>query len=90
MENGHDTQEFRVEKGVPRPKGYGSGNRRGKYPWAQMEIGDSFAVPRSEEEHQLNYISRAASLWGKRNARKFSLRSLTENGQRVIRIWWVE
>lgn len=37
--------EFKIEKGVEIPrKGRGRG-RPSKYPWADMEVGDSFRVP---------------------------------------------
>ena len=35
---------FEIEKGVPLPKSVQRG-WTGKYPWRQLEIGDSFFVP---------------------------------------------
>lgn len=33
------TPQIKIEKGVPLPVG------RGKYPWREMDVGDSFFVP---------------------------------------------
>lgn len=69
---------FRIEKGIPLPPS----RRQGKYPIAQLEVGDSFFVPdadlpksRGQGFHSL----------GKRYAFKLAIKN--EDGG--IRIWRV-
>lgn len=64
---------FKIEKGVPIPGG------RHKYPFAQMEIGDSFEVTGED----MRKIYSAASNSGGRHGRSYRTR-VTENG---IRVW---
>ena len=54
---------FKIEKSVPLTKG------RNSYPFPQMEIGDSFALP---SELRIS-VSNAATAWGKVNGRKFTV-----------------
>jgi hypothetical protein len=61
-------------------------NSYSKYPFGKMEIGQSFALPiatglRARE---------AAIMYGKRHGVKFTSRTLTEGGEKVVRIWRVE
>lgn len=67
---------FKIEKSVPKPAPI----RRRKYPWLEMEIGDSFLVPGGRTERLANSAHGA----GKRYGRKFSTRSV-EGGVRVWR-----
>lgn len=70
--------EYKIEKGVPIPPA-----RHGrKYPWHEMEIGDSFVVPDMSKSH-------AGAVCGgaRKNGRKFSFRLLETGG---VRIWRVE
>lgn len=78
----------RIEHGVPiPPRSLGKsrkGKQRGRYPWAAMEVGDSFFA------RGATHISLAslASAWRYRNhmeQRKFSFRTLA-GGVRVWRI----
>lgn len=43
---------FAVDKGIPVPKDIRENKRNNKYPWKNMEIGDSFFVPLLDEEFQ--------------------------------------
>lgn len=66
-----------IEKGIPAPAA------RGKYPFAQMEVGDSFFVP--------GKTSRNFPL-GPYNARLgfgFRARTVTVDGVTGVRIWRV-
>ena len=58
--------EIKIEKGVPIPP-RDRGHRSSKYPWATMEIGDSFFVPKAK-------MGSSASIAGKRYQRKFTTR----------------
>lgn len=73
------TTEFRIEKGVPLPPHSGDGTR--KYPFPQMEVGDSFPVPAS----RLSTIRAAATAYGIKHRWKFSVLK-HEGGFRCWRI----
>lgn len=69
---------FRVESDVPLP-----GQRVGasaKYPFGEMEIGDSFEAPNNQS------IRRAACAYDARNNKRFVCR-ITERGGDTMRIW---
>lgn len=70
-----------IEKNIPRPtKGYG------KYPFSQMEIGDSFIVPIFKTAKGYAQLCRAAYNHGYFNRKKFSVRTIKGEGHRVWRI----
>lgn len=58
---------FTIEKDVPVPVG---GTRR-KYPFPDMEVGDSFFIADPLRVQSLRF---AASYWGKRHGTQFSVR----------------
>ena len=66
-----------IEKNVPVPDAVRLKERR-KYPWHEMEVGDSFYVPK----RSINAISRAA-YEASRNGRKFRCRSVDDG----VRVW---
>lgn len=70
------TDLVKIEKGIPLPS---HGNA--KYPWAAMEIGDSFLVTHIP----MKSIQRIASAAGPVHQRKFSTRTV-DGGIRVWRI----
>ncbi len=75
---------FVLETGVPIPKRVAPGGRRGsKYPFAQMEVGQSFLV--ADPETKAATIRSAVGAFSKRysDAGKFAVR-ITEEG---IRVW---
>lgn len=81
--------EIKIDKDVPMrrdKKLTGS-----KYPFAKMDVGDSFAIPieSSEPTDVQRRLSSAARRW-KASGKTFSTRVLTEGGVRVVRIWRVE
>jgi hypothetical protein len=65
----------KIEKGVPMP-GLGVGRSR-KYPWREMEVGDSFVIQKSAYAQ--------AQLASKRTGFKFSVRKV-DGAYRVWRI----
>lgn len=68
---------IKVDKNVPPPR------QRGKYPWRQMEVGDSFLVPEGME----NSVRYAASYFRKRNPDyKFMVRKQEDGTYRCWRI----
>ena len=70
--------EFKIDKDVPIPEG--AGKKSYKYPFSEMEVGDSFFTDVLREK-----LYPAASYYGKRNGKKFSIRKM-EGGYRVWRI----
>lgn len=62
----------RIEKGVPIP---------GRFPFEQMEVGDSFAVPSGVPR---TTISIAALRYGRKHGAKFTTRTLPDG---TIRCW---
>lgn len=67
--------EYKIEKGVPMPK------LRNKYPFRQMEVGDSVYIPNSHAAASKS--SYAAYDFQKRTGRKFISRKEGDG----IRIW---
>lgn len=64
--------------------------RRGrtKYPFATMNVGDSFFSP--EENARTAALQHARNANAKGNAVRFSTRAVNENGQAGYRIWRTE
>lgn len=69
---------FKIEKNVPRPH-Y---NAHGKYPFKDMEVGDSFLI---NDNTKYQAVGNAASVFGKIHKRKFSIRK-TPEGHRCWRV----
>jgi hypothetical protein len=72
-----------IETGIPVPKVNTSSNhsRGKKYPWLDMEVGDSFFVP----DMLIQLISNSVTGASKRTGFKFTCRTV-EGGVRVWRI----
>ena len=68
-------QQMKIEKGIPMPT-----RLRSKYPFKEMEVGDSFQVGEEMKET----IRSASSIFGARNNMKFSVRKYG-NGYRIWR-----
>lgn len=71
-----------IETGIPLPLGLGRPGRGAIYPWAEMEVGQSFAVP-VEKGLSLRSGVRLRNLAGEP---KFVLRRVAGAGYRVWRI----
>lgn len=73
-----------IEKNVPVPPGAG---RVGRYPWAEMEVGDSFFVQAIHGKRAQSTIGTAGLSWAARNHpdRKFTVRKV-DGGYRCWRI----
>lgn len=81
-------QPIIVESGVPMPKRKWRTPPNARYPWASMEVGDSFLVPRpSGVDHNRfsSKVSNAANEARKRTGRVFRCRSMTTG----VRVWRV-
>lgn len=64
-----------IEKQVPVPK---------KYPFHQMQVGDSFAIP---PEKRRTTVAVAATRFGNKNGMKFVVRMMPD---RTYRCWRIE
>lgn len=82
-----------IQKNVPIPASRGRHGRPSIYPFADMEVGDSFAVavdPEKTIASVQKYIRSAAGNFARRNAsyQKYVTRALVEDGTGVVvRIW---
>lgn len=76
---------IQIDKGIPlAPSQPGKGGgRKTIYPWRQMEVGDSFFVP----DRTIRSFSGSAA---QHRPRRFSMRTVVENGVSGIRIWRVK
>jgi len=76
---------IKVEKNIPLPVG---GTRLGesKYPFAGMEVGDSFSIPYISSNHE-KAVRAAASYQGKQRGMKFTVRVVEED---TLRVWRIE
>lgn len=82
---GNDMSEFKVERGVPM-------TGRKSYPFAKMEVGDSFFVPGGATKYGAGDTAavNSARSHGRRHNRKYVTRTVTEHGVKGLRIWRVE
>lgn len=75
---------LKIEKNVPIPDAMRFGKPR-KYPFAEMDVGDSFFAPNVGISAMAGSITYAS----KRHGKKFATRFLTENGVKGVRVWRV-
>lgn len=71
--------EFKIDKNVPMPKGV-RGPGKTKYPWREMEVGDSFLLPASLASRGIVGASN-----NRYAPRRFAIRK-TPEGYRIWRI----
>ena len=70
---------FKIEKGVPLPQ-----STRTAWPYSDMKIGDSFAVPIAMRGKATSAMSAHKN---RTPGLQFMQRSVTENGELMVRIW---
>jgi hypothetical protein len=87
---GETGMSIAIDKNIPAPAG--TRGRPARYPFADMEVGDSFAVPLAGEtwgkgtsDKAVSRLSNASNSFGKRNNWKFVTRSRKAEG--VVRCW---
>jgi hypothetical protein len=88
------TDQFEIEKGIPvPPRKAGKGSTgESKYPFAEMAVGDSFAVARSGKKvgrspcATQNAVNSRAQGWVKKNnpSAKFTIRIIDD---KTVRCW---
>ena len=79
-----EARKFVVEKGIP----VAMWARQGKYPWHEMEVGDSFMVPGLTENKTPTgayKVTAAVAYFNSKHKQKFTARTV-EGGMRVWRI----
>lgn len=82
-------QPIIIERGVPMPE-----SRQYKYPFADLEVGDSFTIPlsgqisRHGEDLSSVRLRSAASAFGRKYGGRFLVRVNKTSG--VVRCWKVE
>jgi len=83
---------FQIKKNIPVPaaRAFGTG-RPGRYPYADMEVGDCFDVAVGDEKAEavLRRLRASSASWKKRAgaACGFSVRTLVEEGVPLVRVW---
>lgn len=70
--------ELPIQKGLPTPN-----KRLNRYPFAKMEVGDSFFAPLTPSASILTSARRHLP-------KRFTTRSVVENGVRGVRVWRYE
>lgn len=76
-----------IEKGVPLPRYSKTGKGHGcKYPWHEMEVGDSFLVP----DYPLDKRGHATPIASAATQRYRPKRFIQRSTARGLRIWRVE
>lgn len=74
---------MKIEKNIPVSKAKeGNGKSKIRYPFDELEVGDSFFV----DDKNVNKISAAARNWAKRNMKKVVVR----NWNNGVRVWRTE
>ena len=87
------TPGIKVDKGIPMPaaKRDGRAGRYGRhrsYPWAAMEIGDSFAIPIEEDSIRAQTrMNGVVSDRQKRHPERYATRVVEERRHQVVRVW---
>jgi hypothetical protein len=74
--------KIQVESGYPTPT---RSTSRAKYPFATMQVGDSFFMKSAYPEHERGRVSAAACAYAKKHGVKFSTK-IFDNGVRTWRI----
>ena len=71
-----------IDKGVPMPRYAGERGAPAKYPFREMEVGDSCFVP-----GESNQTFRSHAAYAQRSGKKFSARTVVEGGVKGLRVW---
>lgn len=80
--------EIKIESGLPIPE-VRKAPYTTKFPWRKMETGDSFIYPMKRENvrYTVKMASRAVAYRKKAQGESYVVRTVEENGQRVVRVW---
>lgn len=78
---------YKIDKNVPVPAELRG--RKAKYPFKEMEVGDSFFIPKTETARTTLYNASATPRLVKLGF-KFTMQTKTENGVEGFRVWRVK
>jgi len=82
---------FKIEKDIPIPT---QRTKPSSYPFADMQVGDSFFVPCPEGALMTKFVARVQSAVGAQRMRnpefKFSVRRMQEGETLGVRVWRVQ
>ena len=70
---------YKIDKGIP----VQTGNIHDKYPFAHMQVGDSFFAA----DGDIRKMRNASTGWGRRHGAKFSLSAVVEDNKKGVRVW---
>lgn len=76
--------EIKIDRDVPVPEFVD--RRPNKYPWREMEVGDSIFIPSMTAPR----IGGTLHPFQRRSGRRFTCRTCTENGVDGVRVWRIE
>jgi hypothetical protein len=79
-----DKTMITIDKDKPMPNGFGV---RGKYPFAELDVGHSFFVPGKTTSGISSSVANART---RMHGRKFVTNTVTENGVTGVRVWRVQ
>jgi len=82
-------QEIIIEKNIPVSADGRVGARYAKYPFAKMEVGDSFQVEFVKKKCAPP-ASSCAYLYGKRTKTKWTSRVTQVDGKHFVRVWRIK
>ena len=73
---------IKIDKGVPLPPvpAKGGAGRKPKYPWREMQVGDSFFAASDKKLFSTTKAGQSLNM-------KFATRKTEENGVRGFRVW---
>jgi len=79
---------IKINRGIPRPARSRRGKWSLKYPWYEMKPGDSFIMPHDGNVGLAQRLASANVAYRHKATRsRFSVRTVTEKGRSVVRIW---
>lgn len=77
---------FSIDKDIPAPGSKGS-DARARYPFRDMDVGDSITVRDADGFNAARKASEAATMYGRRNGKVFTCRTIEEG---TVRIWRIK
>tara|TARA_R100001510_G_C7523136_1_gene117781 strand:- start:189 stop:449 length:261 start_codon:yes stop_codon:yes gene_type:complete len=84
--------KIKIDKGIPIPKNKEGQSRRvpSKYPWDDMEVGDSFVWPRPYSKKQASIAKSISNSYCKRNPNGFGKEFTTGKCGNKLRLWRIK
>lgn len=83
---------MKIDKNIPIPnvcENRQGANGYSKYPWRDLEVGDSFAVPFLTPKSQ-SRITALAAYQSRARGHKYVTRVTNEAGKKMVRLWRVK